>query len=77
MAYSVPGCFNMKDLIFVFLIFSLLVGGFIIQMEIGAYDFSAWNFTGSGIASGFMAWSGVFIMLSGVGLIIIKVREKK
>lgn len=67
----------MKDVLFVFLIFGLLIGGFILQVEISAYDFSPWNFTGSDMASGFMEWSGAILMLVGAGLIIGKGRANK
>lgn len=66
----------MKELLFVFLVFSLFVSGFVLQTEIGAYDNTGWNFTGAELAKVFFNYSGAFLIICGVVLLLKRGRDK-
>lgn len=66
----------MREILFVFLVLSLFIGGFILQVEIGAYDNSGWNFTGAGIARVIFDYSGAFVVLAGI-VLFLKGRDKE
>lgn len=66
----------MEKILYVFLIFALLIGGLVLQIEVSAIDTTLWNFTGSGIARPFIQWSGAIVIVVGSVLLIMKGRDK-
>jgi len=68
----------MKDILYVFLGLSLLIGGLILQLNIPSVDTSSWNFTASGIAVALTEWLGGIVMAVGVlTLLLLAYEESK
>ena len=68
----------MKDILYVLLGFSLIIGGLILQIEIGSLDTSSWNFTGSPMAIALTKWLGGLLMAVGaLALILIGYEESR
>lgn len=66
----------MNNLIYAFLIFAILIGGFILQVEVSSVDTSLWNFTGSVIAGAFIDWSGAIFIVVGCSILFLVGKDK-
>lgn len=62
----------MKDILYVFLVLSLIIGGLILQIDIVEIDTSSWNFTGSNFAVGLTEWLGLIFIAVGFIAILLK-----
>ena len=68
----------MKDILYVLLGLSLIIGGLILQIEIDSLDTSSWNFTGSDMAVALTNWLGGLLMVIGsLALILIGYEESR
>lgn len=67
---------SMREVLYVLLGLSLIIGGLILQLEIASLDTSAWNFTGSPLAIALTDWLGFFLMVIGSGAMAILAMER-
>ena len=68
----------MKDILYVLLGFSLIIGGLILQLNIPSLDTSSWNFTGSDMAVALTEWLGGLLMAIGsLAMLLLAYEERR